>query len=248
MTSRLSRGGTSILERATAVALPLSLSRRLVIDASNRLFTLEQRNSLKGHHIRQHVRTAGRRYAAGVAVPESLAGAQATKPAVYPQAVTAAIAEIEGGAIRIIEHVRWQRPQASLAKVLDTLGTGWACHVVMVSGPISSASVPCWRVRRGSQDALVGDGLLRLDLGRDLLETMNRNGVHVYAEDASSESTGFWSQVIRARRIGQGDEFRVYVEPKGDDGYLVSLALAIEAAALLLEGQRAPLCAAAAWH
>ena len=79
---------------------------------------------------------------------------------------------------------------------------------------------------------LVGDAAPRSAMGLGLLTAVDGSRVTMYADDSSAEHREFWAQAVRARvRTTEGGAPDFYVEPStGDEGFLRSLALAVEAA------------------
>jgi hypothetical protein len=74
-------------------------------------------------------------------------------------------------------------------------------------------------------------GRQRTELCARLLHAVDAGLVKVYAQDGSRESTEFWAQIVRAQVRARGDgSLEFPQDAASDDGYLMSLALALEAA------------------
>ena len=212
------------------------------IAVNGRLFSLEQRARMKGGHPRQRQPEAGRMYVAGVALPKR----DSTRLRPFRGAmgfdqepVTVTIAEmgptVRGTTLRVVEHFRWpQEPNsAMIAGLRQTLWEVWDCSQVLVSGANGGDRVlsvlppdPATGV------ALVGEARTMPALGPDLLAAVNAGLVTMYTDDGSPEHQEFWAQAVRARsRSTEAGALEFYVEPStGDDGFLTSLALAVQAA------------------
>ena len=191
----------------------------------SRLFSLDQRVRLKGGHPSRRAPVAGRAYVAGVALSER-AGSQ----------VTVAIGEVgPDSTLAIVQHYRWtqESPGGLGPRLLHLLGDLWGCRqgaIQEVGGTELLA-----RQLRQQLDPLVVEsvplaGQGRLGLG--LLAALNADLVNMYAQDGSSHWQEFWAQIVRARaRRSEGGALEFYVEPStDDDGFLISLALAVKAA------------------
>ena len=70
-------------------------------------------------------------------------------------------------------------------------------------------------------------------LGFNLLAAVNAGRLKMYAGDGSAEYREFWTEMERARSYYRpSNTLNFYVDPaQGHDGFLMSLALAVEAAA-----------------
>jgi len=174
----------------------------LVQAQTQRLFTLEQRAGLKGRHPRLSAPSPGAVYVAAVALPT---GAQRS-----PFPTTVAVGEVQpNGAqqrLHIVHHVRAPAGDALHAS-LACVVAAWGCQAVAVPG-----AAP-----RGTANALVA--------------AVAAGGVAMYRDDGSADYQEFWAQIVRARMDGAGLFARLFVEPAtGDDGYLNSMALLVEAA------------------
>ena len=151
--------------------------------------------------------------------------------------VTVSVAEIEpGDSLRIVEHYRWaQQPDGALiARLHEVLWGLWGCRKVLVDGVVAGDRVLSVLPPQPSDGSvqLVGDAAPRSAMGLGLLTAVDGSRVTMYADDSSAEHREFWAQAVRARvRTTEGGAPDFYVEPStGDEGFLRSLALAVEAA------------------
>lgn len=209
-----------------------------------RLFSLEQRARLRGRHPRRTGPVAGRTYVAGVDLsgrtgPEARRLARLVAPWGAP--VTITIGEVgPDPALSIVQHYRWAQepPWVQAPRLLHLLGGLWGCRRIAVEG-LGEGELLGRLLRRQLAPTVVeplpptGQGRLRLGLG--LLAALDAGRVEMHAHDGSDHWQEFWAQIVRARaRRGDGGAFDFYVEPStGDDGFLMSLALAVEAARAL---------------
>lgn len=208
-----------------------------------RLFTLHQRLLLRGDHPRRGAPAQRPLYVAGVALPRTRAdGMPASNVVQHLEGeATATIVEIDSTqpALRVVEHLTAPASAGeSRADALpDVLQGPWRCRQVLVCGWGDAIG---WRPGRLASDAAVDlvsatpPACSRLVAA--LLEAVGEGRVKMYAPSGSGHDTAFWGQVIRAQcRWGGREPQGSYMAPVwGDDGYVVSLALAIEAASRLL--------------
>jgi hypothetical protein len=216
------------------------------ISGGGRLFGGSQRAQLQGAHTRQSVPMAGEMYVAGLDIggqnlelrtEKHGRGHDATVLTIARVVLPAADATVQEPRLEVVEHLTFsgEPHDAVLARLSDVLGR-------------------VWRVRRVAVDATgLGETLARLltrslggevvravkftaesksRLGFRLLAAVNGGRLRMYAADGSEEHRAFWQEIERARvayRANQTMNFFVD-EREGRDDYLVSLALAAEAA------------------
>ena len=208
--------------------------------AGGRFFTLEQRARMKGGHLRQQKPAPGKMYMAGVALPrhhQRQTSHLSRLVELMAEPVTVSVAEIEpGDSLRIVEHYRWaQQPDGALiARLNEVLWGLWGCRKVLVDGVAGGDRVLSILPPHPSDGSvqLVGEAAPRSAMGLGLLTAVDGGRVTMYADDGSAKHREFWAQAVRARvRTAEGGPPDFYVEPStGDDGFLRSLALAVEAA------------------
>ena len=214
------------------------------ISGEGRLFSGSQRAQLQGAHARRHAPAAGETYVAGLDIGGQAFGYEgASRHDATVLTIARAVPPAEGALVReprleVVEHLAFtgEPHDALFARIADVLGR-------------------VWRVRRLCVDATgLGETLARLlsralgddvvrplrfsvesksRLGYGLLAAVNGGRAQIYAADGSSEYRAFWREIEAARvayRANQAMNF--YVAPSdGHDDYLVSLALAVDAAA-----------------
>jgi hypothetical protein len=189
-----------------------------------RLFSLDQRASIKGDHDRLRAPARGFAYAMGAALSGT--------PSRITVTVTIAALDREdpSPALRIVTHVTSAVAGVPAARrLLDSLAARWGCHEAAIG------------IAPGLETHFAPEGVAftpltpgrRAELAAALLEAVNAGRVKVYASDSSAESRDFWAQVVKAqsRVLGGLPDFFV---TSGGDGYVASLALAVEAATALL--------------
>ncbi len=228
---------------------PLFLTQYLLqpLPGAGRLFTPTQRALLRGDHPRLHAPPAqapGRLlgHVAGLDV-----GGEALAPGRSPDATVLTVARVLAAPadavapephIEVVEHVAWQG----------------ASHAEL-AGALVRLVRAVWRVRRLMVDATgVGEGLaatltaacrggpeivrLRLTeerksaLGYGLLAAVNGGRLRLYRPDGSRECAALWRELELARAEHRtGRRLAWQVDPaEGHDDFLMSLALAVEAA------------------
>jgi hypothetical protein len=227
---------------------PLFLSQYCLrtVGGGGRLFRRQQCAQLQGDHARQSQPLVGDTYVAGL----DLAGQSlelGAPPTPHRDATVLTIARVrhpprdalvQEPRLDVVEHYAWvDEPHERLfERLVDVLG-------------------PVWRVRRLAVDATgLGETMARLllsALGRDvvqpfrftaesksrlgynLLAAVNGGRLKTYAADGSDEYRCLFEQVERARVAYRPNRtMNFFVDPaEGHDDYLMSLALAVEAAA-----------------
>ncbi len=223
---------------------PLFLTQYALKTVSGgRLFSAGQRAQLQGEHSRQATGVRGESYVAGLDVGgQQLDGSSegAHDPTVLTVARVVsppADALVKEPRLEVVEHVCTvgERHDELFPRLVDLLGR-------------------VWRVRRVAVDATgLGETLARLlartlgpsvvkavrftaevksRLGYDLLAAVNGGRLRAYAADGSGEHAEFRRQLELARVAYRPSRtMNFFVEAsEGHDDYLISLALAVEAA------------------
>lgn len=149
------------------------------------------------------------------------------------------LARVLGPDIEVLDHVWYTgRNLASLVGDLaGLLGRTWRCRRVVVDATGIGAGIASMLVR------LLGSRVVhpftftipgKSRLGFDLIAAVNAGRLKLYRGDGSPEFQQFWREIDLAQvryRAGRAMDF--YVDPReGHDDFLVSLALAVEAASL----------------
>ncbi len=218
------------------------------VAGGGRLFSGSQRAQLQGGHARQHAPASDEMYVAGLDIggQEMGEGSSVKGGGSRHDATVLTIARVvpaASGAImheprlEVVEHLALtgQPHDSLLARLADMLGE-------------------VWRVRRLAVDATgLGETLARLlgralgqervqafrftsesksRLGYGLLAAVNGGRLKIYAADGSEEYGEFWREAELARvAYRPSRSMNFFVEPsEGHDDYVISLALAVEAA------------------
>ncbi|GAI39598.1 unnamed protein product [marine sediment metagenome] len=138
--------------------------------------------------------------------------------------------------IRVVEHYRWtgQKHARLYPRLVDILKSVWRCRKVVVDAtgigqPVSSFL----RKALGSRvSAFTFTTRAKSELGFNLLAAINSGRLKVYKGDGSEDEQEFWLELERAKSQYRASmTMNFYVDPsQGHDDFLISLALAVEAA------------------
>jgi len=141
--------------------------------------------------------------------------------------------------LRILDHLVWRGTSHDrlLDELTPLLGQSWRPQTVAIdvsgigeglaAGLLARLSVS---VRRAQIQRIRFSEQMKSRLGFGLLAAAER--IRCYADDGSAEYRAFWRQMMRARASYKPNRLMSFsVDPaEGHDDYLVSLALAVEAA------------------
>jgi len=227
---------------------PLFLTqyRLLPIRGGGGFLSRQQLAQLKGKHLRRHSPEAGKIYVAGI----DLAGEAevegyltSIKPRQDSTVVT--IGELDfsvcddiqkQAGIRVVEHYRWtgEKHARLYPRLVDILKNVWRCRKIVVDAtgigqPVSSFL----RKALGSKvSAFTFTARAKSELGFNLLAAINSGRLKLYKGDGSEEEQEFWLEMERAKsQYRPSQTMNFYVSPtEGHDDFLISLALAVEAA------------------
>ncbi len=218
------------------------------IAGGGRLFSASQRAQLQGEHARRSAPRSGEAYVAGLDLGgqelatggserDAGAGRDATVLAIARVLYPASDALVQEPRLEVVEHRAW---------VGDAHDRLFAALVDLLRG--------VWRVRRVAVDATgLGETMARLlvsalgsdavapvrftsesksRLGYNVLAAVNGGRLKMYAGDGSPEYRQFWREMELARVAYRANQtLNFFVDPsEGHDDYLMSLALAVEAA------------------
>ena len=217
------------------------------VSGGGRLFTGTQRAQLQGAHRRQHAPQTGETYVAGLDVGgQSFSGADTQQEQGGHDSTVLTIARV----IAPAPDALVQEPRLEVVEQLAFTGD----HHDEVFVRVVDLLGDVWRVRRVAVDATgLGETLARLlaralgedvvrplrfsagsksRLGYDLLAAVNGGRLRMYAADGSSEYRLSWHEIERARVAYRPNQtMNFYVAPsEGHDDFLISLALAVDAA------------------
>jgi hypothetical protein len=139
--------------------------------------------------------------------------------------------------LRVVQHYWWtgRKHRELFPQLVDLLKRVWRCRAVVVDATGVGAGVASFLVGAMPLVArpFVFTAASKSALGYGLLAAVNGGRVQMYAEDGSPESTELWREVQLARSaLHENQRLSFYVDPReGHDDLLMSLALAVEAAA-----------------
>jgi len=229
---------------------PLFLTqyRLLPIRGGGGFLSRQQLAQLKGEHPRRHQAEPGRIYIAGIDIAgeaETEEGDYLAAPKPRQDSTVVTIGELDFSTcdevqkqprIRVVEHYRWtgQKHAELYPRLVDILKNVWKCRRVVVDAtgigqPVSSFL----RKALGSKvSAFTFTTRAKSELGFNLLAAINAGRLKVYKGEGSEDEQEFWLELEKAKsqyRASQTMNF--YVDPsQGHDDFLMSLALAVEAA------------------
>ena len=224
------------------------------LSGGGRLFSGSQRAQIQGTHARQHAQRPGHVYVAGLDVGGQewedgrnekwemrdegrRRGHDATVLTIARAVLPPSDALVQEPRLEIVEHIAFSGTahDALFARLADVLGE-------------------VWRVRRLAVDATgLGETLARLltrrlggsvvrpvrftaesksKLGYGLLAAVNGGRIKLYAADGSPDYARFQREIEAARvHFRPSQQMNFFVQPaEGHDDYLMSAALAVEAA------------------
>ncbi|GEM_PF-1110930 len=225
--------------------------RLLDLDRAAGLFSPQQLALLQGDHTRQHLPTPGRRYVAGVDLAgEDEAAQDAALRALKPRrdSTVVTLCEVEWSAVaelvreprlRVVEHYYWtgRGHRAVYEQLLGLLRDRWHCQRIVVDATGVGAGVASFLL------AALGPRIVqpfvftapsKSALAYRLLDAVNAGRLTLYRDDGSAEWRECWHQLRHAQyEPGAYQRLSFFVpERDGHDDFLMSLALAAEAAAL----------------
>ncbi|MFC1910597.1 hypothetical protein ACFLXC_04860 [Chloroflexota bacterium] len=219
--------------------------RLLPVHGGGRFFSPQQRAQMQGSHSRRRQPQAGKVYIAGI----DLAG-EAEKESCFTMArqrrdstvVTIGEADIPADdvldmvVVKIVEHYRWAGVKHTdlYPRLVDILKRVWRCRKIVVDASGVGQSVASF-LRKALGSRLIPftfTSSSKSELGFNLLSAVNAGRLKVYKGDGSAEYRDFWLEMERAKSVYRPNQtMTFYVDPsEGHDDFLMSLALAVEAA------------------
>ena len=139
--------------------------------------------------------------------------------------------------LKVVQHYWWtgRKHRELFPQLVDLLKRVWHCRAVVVDATGVGAGVASFLVGALPLVArpFVFSATSKSALGYGLLAAVNGGRLQMYADDGSPESTEFWREEQLARSaLHENQRLSFYVDPReGHDDLLMSLALAVEAAA-----------------
>ena len=202
------------------------------------LFSGSQRAQLQGTHLRQHASASGETYVAGLDVGgQGSEGHDATVLTIARVVPAPSGALMQEPRLEVVEHVAFigEAHDALLARLADLLANTWRVRCVAVDATGLGETLARFLARA------LGDDVVRpfkftaaskSRLGFALLAAVNGGRLKAYSPDGSSEHRAFWREIELARAAYRPNQtMNFYIPPsEGHDDYLMSLALAVEAA------------------
>ena len=220
------------------------------LSGGGRLFSGSQRAQVQGTHLRHHGPRPGEVYVAGLDVGgqdrEAIAngreairrtGHDASVLTIARAVMPPSDAIVPEPRLEIVEHVAFSGTahDALFARLADVLGEVWRVRRLAVDATGLGETLARLLTRR------LGDSVVRpvrftaeskSKLGYGLLAASNGGRLKLYAADGSAEYADFQHEMEAARvHYRPNQQMNFFVEPAdGHDDYLVSAALAVEAA------------------
>ncbi len=211
----------------------------------------QQRAQMRGDHARCHAALAGREYVAGIDVAgEDEEAADAALRSLKPRkdSTVITVAELDWSTIsdlvmeprlKVVEHYWWtgRGHREQYTQMLDLLRSVWDCRKVIVDATGVGAGVASFLVSALGRQVVVPfvfSAPSKSKLAYDFLGAVNAGRLKLYREDGSPECREFWLEMEQARyAVSANQRMDFYVPPeRGHDDFLISSALAVEAAGL----------------
>jgi hypothetical protein len=214
------------------------------VAGGGRLFSGGQLGQVQGRHARQHLPDAGELYVAGLDVggqqfadAEDACRHDATVLTIARAVLPAREALVQEPRLEVVDHLALSGAQhdALLTRLADLLGEVWRVRRLVVDATGLGETLARLLARVLGQNVvrpLRFSAETKSRLGYNLLAAVNGGRLKMYAADASPEYAAFWREMEQARAVYRpGRQMSFFVEPsRGHDDYLISLALAVEAA------------------
>jgi hypothetical protein len=139
--------------------------------------------------------------------------------------------------LQVVQHYWWtgRKHRELFPQLVDLLKRVWHCRAVVVDATGVGAGVASFLVGALPMVArpFVFSAASKSALGYSLLAAVNGGRLQTYADDGSPQSLELWHEAQLARStLHENQRLSFYVDPReGHDDLLMSLALAVEAAA-----------------
>ena len=217
------------------------------VSGGGRLFDPAQRAQLAGRHPRQSTPTEGETYVAGLDVGgqqfDETDGLRretrhdATVLTIARLVLPASDALLQEPRLEVVEHLAFtsEAHDTLFARLADMLGGVWRVRRLAVDASGLGETLARLLSRAVGQDVVrplrfTAESKSRLGYG--LLAAVNGGRLKVYTADGSQEYAAFWREMELARVAYRPNQtMNFFVTPSdGHDDYLMSLALAVEAA------------------
>ena len=224
--------------------------RLLPVRGGGGFLSVQQREQLRGKHLRQRRAKSGKTYVAGIDLAgeaEEIEGDFMKSLNTKRDATVVTIGELDFTKaddvnrepfIKIVEHYRWtgRKHTEIYAQLVDILKNVWRCRRIVVDATGVGEPVAAFlRKALGSRvTPFKFTQSSKSELGFNLLAAVNAGRLKVYKGDGSEEYQEFMWEIEKARgQYRPSQTMNFYVDPgQGHDDFLMSLALAVEAARL----------------
>jgi hypothetical protein len=139
--------------------------------------------------------------------------------------------------LKVVQHYWWtgRKHRELFPQLVDLLKNVWHCRAVVIDATGVGAGVASFLVGALPMVArpFVFSAPAKSALGYGLLAAVNGGRLQMYADDGSPESAEFWQEARLARTaLHENQRLSFFVDSReGHDDLLISLALAVEAAA-----------------
>ncbi|HEU5321919.1 MAG TPA: hypothetical protein VFX28_14020, partial [Methylomirabilota bacterium] len=211
------------------------------VSGGGRLFNGSHRAQLQGTHPRRHAPALGETHVAGLDVGgqgfDGGVAHDATVLTIARVAAPPAAALVPEPRLEIVEHVAFagEPHDAVLARLADLLGEVWRVRRVAVDATGLGETLARFLARALGQETVrpfkfsAGS---KSQLGFNLLAAVSGGRLKAYTADGSQEYRAFWGEIEAARVAYRPNQTMNFYVPssEGHDDYLMSLALAVEAA------------------
>ena len=211
-----------------------------VLHDEDRLLDAAVRAQIEGRHERLRSPLPGEHYVAGLDLAgPALDGHAHASDRDWTVLTVARVRSTAGGlpAIEVVEHQAWrgEATDAVVETLADRLRNVWRLRRLAVDATGLGAPIADLLARRlpsGRVDAVVFSAPRKSQLGFGLLAAAHSGRLRLYRVDGSAEAAECRRQLELARAVYRGERtMQFHVDPAdGHDDYLMSLALAVDAA------------------
>ena len=208
------------------------------VSGGGRLFNGSHRAQLQGAHFRQHAPAPGETYVAGLDVGgQGFDGGGPGHDATVLTIARVVPTAVQEPRLEVVEHASFtgEPHDAVLARLVDLLATVWGVRRVAVDATGLGETLARFLARAlGGETvrAFKFTAASKSQLGFNMLAAVSGGRLKVYAQDGSEEHRAFQREIELTRVAYRPNQtMNFFVPPtEGHDDYLMSLALAVEAA------------------
>ena len=222
------------------------------IAAASSFLSDQQRAQMRGAQARCHAALSGREYVAGIDVAgEDEQAADAALRSLKPRkdSTVITVAELDWSTIsdlvmeprlKVVEHYWWtgRGHRDQYVQMLDLLRNVWGCRNVVVDATGVGAGVASFLVSALGRQVVIPfvfSAPSKSKLAYGFLAAVNAGRFKLYQQDGSPECREFWLEMEQARyAVSANQRMDFYIPPeRGHDDFLISAALAVEAAGMV---------------